>query len=174
MHSDSNDKGPDKDFLLMGLGNLLMEDEGVGVHVLRHLEEHYTFKPPLEFVDGGTAGFELLPFFEDYRHILMVDAVEFRKEPGHIGTIKNDDILTQLTQKMSLHHLGITDVLSAAKLLDYTFDEVVLIGIQPYFFNDVKMGLSKEMEARMPDIVKTTLNELDRWGIQAIRNEQDK
>lgn len=166
MHSDSNKQGPDKDFLLMGLGNLLMEDEGVGVHVLRYLEEHYTFSPAPELVDGGTAGFELLPFFEDYRHILMVDAVEFRKEPGSIGMIKNDEILTQLTQKMSLHHLGITDVLSAAKLLDYTFDEVVLLGVQPYFFNDVKMGLSKEMEARMPEIVKTALDVLIGWGIE--------
>ncbi|MCK5519733.1 MAG: hydrogenase maturation protease, partial [Candidatus Marinimicrobia bacterium] len=109
-----------KDVVFLGLGNLLMEDEGFGVHVYRYIEENYRFSPEIEMIDGGTAGFELLPFFEDYDKILMVDAVEFEKEPGFVGLIENDDILAQLTQKMSLHHLGISDVISTAQLLEYT------------------------------------------------------
>ncbi len=155
-----------KDIVLLGLGNLLMEDEGIGIHVLRHLESSYQFTPAIELVDGGTAGFELLPFFEDFDKILMIDAVEFEEEPGFIGRIENDDILTQLTNKMSLHHLGITDVLSTARLLEYDPSQVIMIGVQPLQM-DVRLGLSDLLTERIAPVTAEILRILGSWGVEA-------
>lgn len=152
---------------LLGLGNLLMEDEGIGVHVLRRLETEYHLEPEPYCVDGGTAGFELLPIFQDYDRILMIDAVEFKREPGTIDILRDDQILTELTQKMSLHHLGITDVLSSARLLEYNPSEIVLLGIQPYCIDNIQMELSMEMQDRMDAIVKVALDLLNTWGIKS-------
>lgn len=162
MHSENNKQ----DVVLLGLGNLLMEDEGIGIHVLRHIEETYRFMPEIEMIDGGTAGFELLPFFEDYDKIIMIDAVEFEKEPGFIGRIENDDILTQLTEKMSLHHLGITDVLSTSKLLEYDPSEVIMIGIQPQQM-DVRMGLSELLQSKIEPVTAEVLRIFEKWGVRA-------
>lgn len=151
--------------VLLGLGNLLMEDEGVGVHALRWMEAAYTFEPTIQLVDGGTAGFELLPLFEDNDRILMIDAVEFGKESGSVIVLEDDQILTELTQKMSLHHLGITDVLSSAKLLEYCPQKVVMIGVQPFAIDNVTMDLSPDMQARLPKVVATALSILESWGI---------
>lgn len=156
--------------LLLGLGNLLMEDEGVGLHVLKAIEEKYSFAPAIEIVDGGTAGFELLPFFEHFDKVLMIDAVEFREEPGFVGVLENDNILTELTNKMSLHHLGITDVLSVSKLMDYMPSDVRLIGIEPERI-DVGMDLSDTVKNRINDVIQVTLKILENWGIQAVAKE---
>jgi len=148
-----------------------MEDEGVGIHVLKEIEARYNFDPPIECVDGGTAGMELLAFFDEYDKILMIDAVEFRREPGTIQTLMNDEILVQLTEKMSLHHLGITDVLSSAHLLEYNPSEVWLIGVQPKSIQ-VRLGLSPLMAGKIEELVKLTIAYLQGWGIQGIAKEK--
>jgi len=156
-----------KDIILLGLGNLLVEDEGIGLHVIKHINAHYRFEPAIEIVDGGTAGFELLPFFEDYDRILMVDAVEFGEAPGYVGRMENDDILTQLKNNMSLHHLGITDVLSSVKLLEYDPSQIILIGVQPQSM-EVRMGLSELLRSRIEPVTRELLRILESWGVVAI------
>ena len=161
-----------KDVILLGLGNLLVEDEGIGLHVIKHINAHYRFEPAIEIVDGGTAGFELLPFFQDYDRILMVDAVEFGEEPGYVGRMENDDILTQLKNNMSLHHLGITDVLSSVKLLEYDPSHIVLIGIQPQSM-EVRMGLSDLLRSRIEPVTREILRILESWDVKAVEVEND-
>ena len=102
---------------LIGLGNILLRDEGVGVHAVRYLEAHYESPPGLEVVDGGTSGLDLLPYIENRDRVLIVDAVNFRKEPGYIGVLKNQEVPALFALKDSLHHLGLMDVLAAAQLL---------------------------------------------------------
>src|SRR5664280_1538262 len=92
---------------LIGLGNLLMQDEGVGVHAVRYLEAHYETPPGLEVVDGGTFALDLLPYIENRDRVLFVDAVNFRKEPGYIGALQNQEIPALFGVKDSLHHLGL-------------------------------------------------------------------
>jgi hydrogenase maturation protease len=82
--------------VVLGLGNILMEDEGIGVHAVNHLEENYRFKPEIEIVDGGTSGLDLLPFFGTEKSILLIDAVNFDMAPGTVGVLEDDDILAQL------------------------------------------------------------------------------
>ena len=148
---------------VMGIGNILMQDEGIGVHIIRELEK-YSFDPHIALIDGGNMGMDLLPFFYDYNTMIIVDAVDFEEEPGFIDTIENDDILALFTTKMSLHHLGLKDVLSYAKLLDQTPEELCLIGIQPEKI-EMEIQLSKTVNSRSHELITLVLQKLKIWGI---------
>jgi hydrogenase maturation protease len=73
--------------LLLGLGNVLMKDERLGVHVVNTIKERYDCPPELEIIDGGTLGLELLPLFEKFDRVVIADAVNFGREPGYIGVL---------------------------------------------------------------------------------------
>ncbi len=153
---------------LIGLGNLLLRDEGAGVHVIRVLQEKYVVPPGLEIVDGGTAGLDLLPFIEGIERVLFVDAVNFGEEPGFIGELNNEEIPAFFAVKSSLHHLGLADVLAAAQLLGTLPQEVCLIGIQPHTL-EPGLELSAELQARLDDLLEKILTKLSDWGISCPR-----
>ncbi len=158
----------DSKIAVIGIGNLLMSDEGVGVHVVNQLEKKYTFNPEIEIIDGGTSGSELLQFFEDNDKVLIVDAVNFEKEPGFIGIIENDDIFKRLTTKLSMHHLGLTDVLSHVKLLEREPEQTTLIGIQPDSM-ELSTELSDTIENKLDTIFDMMIDKLMNWDIECIK-----
>ena len=157
------------DALIIGLGNLLLSDEGVGIHLLRRLEQGFTFAPEIELVDGGTTGLDLLELFRRYETILLLDAL-FAPEgaPGDIQVLRNDAILAALSKKLSMHHLGISDVLALAQLLDYRPREIVLLGVVP---ENLELGteLSAPVQGQLPAALSRIQDILGDWriGMQA-------
>jgi hydrogenase maturation protease len=149
---------------IFGIGNLLQRDEGVGVHLINQLEKDYSFSPCINLIDGGTMGTDLLPYLEQNDKIIILDAVNFNEPPGFIGVIKNDDILRRLNTKLSIHHLGITDVLSSARLLDIEPSEIYLIGIQP---KNIEMGtdLTDEIKQKTSKMIEEAIKKLREWGV---------
>jgi hydrogenase maturation protease len=154
--------------MLIGLGNLILGDEGVGVHAMRRLEAEYAFQPTVELVDGGTSGLDLLPLLKDQRRLLLIDALASDAAPGTTRVIRNHEIRTALTEKVSLHHLGIADLLALAELLDYAPAEIVLIGIVPERM-EMELALSGCLRQRMPKIIETAIGILAEWGIASSR-----
>ncbi len=152
---------------VLGIGNLIMQDEGIGIHIIRKLENEYTFQPEIELIDGGTSGSELYGFFEDNDKMLIVDAVNFDEEPGFIGSIEKDDILKRLNTKMSMHNLGLTDVLSHVKLLDIEPSEIFLVGIQPAVI-ELHDELSEVISARIDKIIEVVITKLGEWDVTCL------
>jgi len=152
--------------LLVGLGNLIFGDEGVGVHAMRRLETDYAFAPALELVDGGTSGLDLLPLLHGRERLLLIDALASDAPPGTIRIIRNRAIRAALTEKVSLHHLGIADLLALAELVGCTPPEIVLIGIVPERL-EMQLGLSDRLRERLPAIIATALAVLGKWGIES-------
>ena len=150
---------------LIGLGSILMRDEGVGVLAVRALEERYELPSELEVVDGGTSGLDLLPYIEGRDRVLFVDAVNFHKEPGYIGALENDEIPALFGPKGSLHHLGLMDILAAAQLLDIAPREVCLIGIQPQII-ELGLDLSELMQEKMDLLLAMITAKLQEWGLE--------
>jgi hydrogenase maturation protease len=111
---------------------------------------------------------DLLSFFDDHDKMIIVDAVDFEEKPGFINTIENDDILALFTTKMSLHHLGLKDVLSYAKLLDQTPKDLCLIGIQPEKI-EMEIQLSKTVSSRSHELITLVLQKLKIWGVSCIK-----
>lgn len=153
------------DALIIGLGNLLLSDEGVGIHILRRLEQQYHFNPRVELVDGGTTGLDLLALFQDHDLIVLIDAL-FAPDaaPGEIQILRNDAIVAALSKKLSMHHLGISDVLALTKLLDYRPREIVLLGVVP---KNLELGteLSLPVAQQLPDILASLEMILSDWQI---------
>jgi hydrogenase maturation protease len=148
---------------LIGLGNILMRDEGVGVHAVRYIQEHCSIPAGLEIVDGGTTGLDLLPFIEGRRRVLFVDTVNFNQAPGFIGVLKNEAIPALFGAKESLHHMGLMDVLAAARLMDMLPDDIRLVGIQPEAIES-GLELSPIIKGRFRPLVDRIVSEISMTG----------
>jgi len=159
----------DSDVTILGIGNLLMGDEGVGIHVIQTLQNSYTFFPSVNLIDGGTTGLDLIPYFEECNKMIIIDAVDSQEKPGYIAILRNEEIHYRFNTKLSLHHAGLSDVLSIIKLQDIAAPDMTLIGVQPEV---VEMGLdlSTTVENKMQDILKIIVDKLEEWGIECKLN----
>lgn len=153
---------------VLGIGNILLRDDGVGVHAIQKLRDEYEFPKSVKLIDGGTKGLDLLPFFEGNDKVLIIDAANFKKEPGTIDTIEGDKIPGFLSSKLSVHQIGLPDMLFAARLMGITPSEMCLIGIQP---KSVESGteLSEEIKTRFGPLLDRVLQKLRDWGVEVVR-----
>lgn len=104
---------------ILGVGNLLMKDEGFGVHVVRQIHETGALPPEVELMDGGTAGMALMSFFQQCRHVLVIDIINLDKEPGTLVSFSRQDFAGIVrTQRTSPHQIGILDILEILDLED--------------------------------------------------------
>jgi hydrogenase maturation protease len=152
---------------VLGIGNILLSDEGVGVHVVNMLREQYAFAPAIDLVDGGTMGLDLLPLFQTRDKIVIIDAVDFGKKSGHVGVLVGNDIPSVLNSKLSVHHIGLSDVLFAAKLMRDTPPDVCLVGVQPKYL-DVGLDMTDEVRAQLNTIIDHVLKKLKDWNIECV------
>lgn len=146
--------------IVVGIGNLLLQDDGVGVHVIRALEEH-TLPPDVELLDGGTAGCDLLPFLTGAEKIIVVDAIQGGGPPGAVYRLTPKDCGEPQTDgAISLHDLGILVVLHDLELLEERAVPVVIIGVEP---GKIAAGieLTPEVKARIPQVLDLIISELE-------------
>ena len=131
--------------LILGVGNLLLSDEGAGPHVIRRLQERYVLPPAVQIVDGGTFGMDLLYYLEGCATLLIVDAVETGKPAGTLIRLEGEAVPAFLSVKISPHQVGVPDMLFAAKLKGIEPPDIVLWGVQPESFEiglDLSFGSS--------------------------------
>jgi len=118
--------------LVLGVGNVLLQDEGVGIAVARLLSDDLESLPPrTRVVDGGTLGLDLLPLIADSGAMVLVDAVSLGKAPGTITVLRDGEIHGALAGHVSPHQVGVSDLVAAARLMGQLPDHVALVGIQP-------------------------------------------
>ncbi len=149
--------------LVLGVGNLLLSDEGAGLRVVEQLVTTYDLPEEVMALDGGTLGLDLLHYLEGVDNLLIIDAVEMGKEPGTVLRMEGEEVPSFLSVKMSPHQIGIPDMLFAAKLRDLYPRNVVLWGIQPGSL-EVGLELSPPIAAQIDMLVDKAVEELCRWG----------
>jgi hydrogenase maturation protease len=149
--------------LILGVGNLLMSDEGVGVHVIQRLVAAYQLPEEVQILDGGTLGMDLLYYLEGVENLLLIDAVEAHKEPGTLIRLEGDEVPAFLSIKISPHQLGVPDMLAAAKLKDTYPQRIVLWGVQPERL-EIGLDLSPKVESNVDIIIENILDQLQAWG----------
>jgi hydrogenase maturation protease len=150
---------------VLGIGNLLLRDEGVGVHAARALRKRYVFPEGVEIIDGGTMGLDLLPFVEGRDSLLIIDAVDFGAGPGAIKVIEGEDIKTFLDMKFSVHQIGLPDMLFAASLAGMAPPRICLVGIQPHII-DTGLELSDALKERFGVLMDAVVEKLTSWGLE--------
>ncbi len=150
--------------LILGVGNLLMSDEGVGVHVIQRLVADYELPEEVQVLDGGTLGMDLLYYLEGTENLLLVDAVQARKEPGTLVRLEGEEVPAFMSIKISPHQLGVPDMLAAAKLKGNCYPErIVLWGVQPELM-EIGLDLSPKVESQVDTIIENILDQLQTWG----------
>jgi hydrogenase maturation protease len=154
-----------KKTLVLGLGNILLGDEGVGVRVVERLQEFYEFPQEVQVLDGGTLALDLLPYVEDTDRLLVIDALEMDAEPGTIARLEGDQVPAFLGVKISPHQMGLADLLAAARLRDLFPKQLVLWGVQPGVMRP-GLELSSAVAAQVEVLVSRVLAELSQWGIE--------
>jgi hydrogenase maturation protease len=156
--------------LVLGIGNLLMSDDGVGVRVAQQLQREYCFAENVKILDGGTLGLDLLPELEWIEHLIVVDAVEIGQKPGTCVRLAGEELPIALETKVSAHQMGLKDLLSVARLLGHSPGEMVLIGVQPGSI-EMDTELTPEVDAVLQVLVVNILNELKKIGVVCDRRE---
>ena len=153
------------DVTILGVGNVILRDEGFGVRVAEYLDAHYAFPENVQIVDGGTLGIELTQYVTGTNKLLVIDSINGGAEPGTLFRFHNDDVMDHFQEKISAHEVGIQDVLALLTVTGHKIPDVVVIGAQPY---DLEAGveLSPGMQKLMPQVVEQALKELAAWGIK--------
>lgn len=159
--------------LIMGIGNILLMDEGAGVRAVEDFEKRYVLPDDVEVLDGGTSGIELLTYIENREHLFIIDVVKFDAAPGSTIRMEGDEVPKYFTGKISPHQLGISDLLAAAALTLCMPKHIVLLGVEPA---DLSTGLE------MTDIVKTAIpkisdmlaDELKKIGIEINKSDNKR
>lgn len=152
--------------LVLGIGNLVMSDDGVGVKVVQRIQGGFRLPEHVQVIDGGTLGLDLLPMLEQIERLIVVDAVETGKEPGTCVRLTGEELPIALETKVSPHQMGLKDLLAVARLMGNSPREMVLIGVQPGSI-EMNTELTPEVEAKVDLLIETVLNELKRWSISA-------
>ena len=153
---------------VMGVGNILLKDEGIGVRVVRQLESEYTFPPYISLVDGGTDGPHLTSLVADFDEIIVIDAVEGGEQPGTLYRFTLDQISFDTTTHLSIHQMGVLEALNEVKLLGKE-PKVTFIGVEPEDITPWGMDLSPVVEEKIPEIIALVLKELEGRGIHSSR-----
>ena len=146
-----------KDTVIIGIGNILLKDDGVGVYTIKQLENE-KLPSTIELVDGGTSTLDTLGYFLDYNRIIVVDCLKAGYEPGTIYKINPEDIKDYKKENLSVHDVQILDVVKMANMLD-KFPKVTIFGIEPEkICLDTEM--TETMKNKIPEIIKLLKIEL--------------
>ncbi|HIJ63044.1 MAG TPA: HyaD/HybD family hydrogenase maturation endopeptidase [Rhodospirillaceae bacterium] len=149
--------------VVLGVGNVLMSDEGVGVHAVERLQSRFRIPDEVELVDGGTTGMELLPMLHGADQLIIVDAVRVGQPPGSVVRLIDDEVPAFFKTKLSPHQIGVSDMLAALKFGGGSPQRVVLIGVQPVSL-DLAMTLSAPVADRLDEVVGMVQDELAALG----------
>ena len=156
--------------LVLGLGNSIMTDDGFGVKVVNMLSSRYHFQEQVRLLDGGTLGLDLLPHLEEVELLLIIDALDMRDAPGKIFRIEGDEVPRAFASKLSVHQMGLQDLLAVSELQGHVPSKLVVWGVQP---ECIEMGteLTATVAAAVEPVVAKVLEELQGWGIQHERQD---
>lgn len=156
--------------LVLGIGNLLLGDEAVGVRLVEALEQRYLLPPHVEVLDGGTSGMELMDVMARRDHLIVADAVLTGAAPGSVVVLHDDEIPALFTQKVSPHQLGLADVLMALRLTGEFPARLTLIGVVPQSL-EPGIGLSEVVSEAIEPALQHIVAALHKSGVIAMPME---
>jgi hydrogenase maturation protease len=150
---------------VVGLGNILLSDEGAGVRIVEELQDKYSFSPPVKIIDGGTLGFGIINEIEHCKKLIIVDAVKAGEKPGTVYRFTRDDLTFDISRAVSAHDVGFLEVLEQWKVIGFS-PEVIFFGIEPQDISNLSMELSDCVQEQVPKLVGLLIEELQKNGIE--------
>lgn len=154
--------------VVLGVGNILLKDEGIGVRVIEELQRRYMFPENVRVVDGGTQGLWLMSTIQETDRLIVVDAVLGDGEPGTLYRLERDQLPKGLRAKQSAHDSDLIEALNLCNLIDQGPKSVVVIGIQPQDIQPFGLELTEKIAARMEDLIDLVIKELHILGLAPV------
>ena len=159
MEGATGGRGSGPHVLVLGVGNVLMQDEGLGVRAVERLQERYRLPPGVRAVDGGVMGLDLLPYLEDAQRVLILDAVQTGRPPGSLVRLDGHQIPAALALKTSIHQVGLQEVLAVGRFRGTLPASITLWGIEPASV-EAGIGLSPVVSAAIDEAIAAVAEEL--------------
>lgn len=150
--------------MVLGVGSILMMDEGIGVRAIEELINRYDFPEDVELLDGGTSGIELLSYISGKDCLIIIDAVRGGMAPGTVVKVEGEDIHAKFRTRISPHQIGISDLLASACLTDELPGRIVLYGIEPKTIQ-MGIGFSDEVRASFERLLDVVVKEIEGLGV---------
>ena len=150
--------------LVLGIGNTLLSDEGVGVHATRYLMDNFPDLPDTRFLDGGTLSFTLAGPIEDADNLIVIDAAQIKARPGTVLTFVGDEMDDYLNgqTKRSVHEVGLMDLMSMVRLSGHLPRNRALVAVQPESTDWGELP-TEEVKASIPDVCEKTVKLIREW-----------
>jgi len=152
-----------KQITILGVGNILFTDEGIGVRVVETLEEQYTFAENVKLVDGGVLGMSLLAVVSDADHLIVVDAVKNGGKPGSLYRLEGEEIPKRILGKNSLHQVDLLETLALCQVFEKV-PETVILGVEPEDIETLCIELTDTVKEKLTLLSNMVLKELERLG----------
>lgn len=153
------------DTLVLGIGNTLLSDDGVGVHAVHYLRGHHADLPDTEYLDGGTLSFTLAASIGQADNLIIIDAAQLNVAPGGVYTFVGSEMDAFLNRhtKCSVHEVSLVDLMNIARLTDQLPQKRALIGIQPENLDWGEFP-SAVVQAAIPVAVSKTVDLIGEWN----------
>ncbi|MFN6960627.1 MAG: HyaD/HybD family hydrogenase maturation endopeptidase [Rhodocyclaceae bacterium] len=154
--------------VVLGVGNTILADEGVGVRVVEALAHDYQMPPDVAVIDAGTSSMEMLDDLSHLDFLLIVDAIAAGKAPGERVRLSGDEVPVFFRRNLSPHGIGLSDVLASLEFLGAAPKEMVVLGVQPCSL-ELSTELTPTIAAQVPALVAHIVDELSRRGWTPMR-----
>jgi hydrogenase maturation protease len=151
--------------LVLGLGNVLCGDDGLGVAAVELLGRRYRIPEGVRVLDGGTLGLALLSCIQSSDDVILVDAIRSDGPPGTLVRLEGDEVAPAVRTRLSCHQIGVADLLDALEILDAYPRRLILLGLVP---QTLELGLARSprVERQLPGLVEGIAHEARRWGYE--------
>jgi hydrogenase maturation protease len=150
---------------VLGVGNILLSDEGVGVRVVERLSRQYVFPDNVQVLDGGVLGVRLMGIIAGTDILIVVDAVKNQQAPGTLYRLADEKVPRRVLAKQSMHQMDLPEVLALCNAIDKN-PRTIVVGVEPQDMITMAVELTPLIAARVDDLVAMVLKELKQLGIQ--------
>lgn len=162
-----------KSIAVIGIGNILFRDEGIGCYAGTYLESNYRFSQPVDIVDGGTLGFRLMSYYQSYDKVIILDTVSIEDAPGSVYNLPAELLMGLGSYRRTAHEVEVVEMLEICSLLDEVA-EVSVIGMVPRDIQSSEIGLTACVQAALPLLIAEVLRELEGAGVTVTKRAEQK
>lgn len=156
--------------IVIGVGNLLFCDDGIGIIAVKYLEKNYEFTPNIELLDGGTLGFNLHQYFLEYDNVFIIDTISTCSDVGDIFKIPSDELLGSGSYKKTAHEVEVVHMLEICELYEKKA-EVTVFGIVPQDIQIPNIGLSESLKSKFYELTEIVLKEIESLDIKVEKKD---
>jgi hydrogenase maturation protease len=157
--------------MILGVGHILLSDEGFGIRVVEALDARYDFPDNVSVIDGGVLGINLMGIISEADQLIVVDVIRNKGNPGDLYRIDGKDIPERIRAKNSLHQIDFLESLTLCQALDKV-PETVIVGVEPRDIETLCVDLTPTTADRIDDMIQMVLSEMDRLGVTYTAKER--